>query len=158
MLGNETAAFCKKTTRKNPCCTPVRMALRRSIPASNNNNDNDKQKLSLRHYAWGKQHFLFYDTSPRLLPPFAHFALTAFVSPSASYHFFFFWQDPTACKAALSDHLADAPHEPLLHECESKREDDGDGAATMAPAKRGIMAQGSTFITDTSASMGVRFF
>lgn len=59
-------------------------------------------------------------------------------------------------KTALSHHLADKAHEPLLQGDESKGEE-GDASATPStpPAARGILAQRSLFITDTGATTGV---
>lgn len=53
---------------------------------------------------------------------------------------------------ALDDRLA-REHEPLLGDKDDERKT-GDVEAP-APRRRGILAQGSVFITDTSASQGV---
>lgn len=63
-----------------------------------------------------------------------------------------FIQDPASLKAALSDHLS--------HKADLGPLPDGIGSGTLdvptpPPQKRGILSQGTTFITDTSATYHV---
>lgn len=73
-------------------------------------------------------------------------------------------QDAESLKAALSLHLAheESPKQQQQQqpESETKSEAGDGGSAVPSPTsqhkKRGIMSQGSAFITDTSASAGVK--
>lgn len=78
-----------------------------------------------------------------------------------------FCQDPEECKAALAQRLASGPPESAVkQECESKEEQEafqqleegntGFKESPPAPLKRGIVQQGSAFITDTFATSAVR--
>lgn len=99
------------------------------------------------------------------LPPHPGRARTNMTRTLCACLFLSSLQDPEACAASLSEHLAhNLPHhdqqqEAFSGESETNREAQGGAEASGGPAivvpRRGILTQGSTFITDTSASAEV---